>query len=138
MAKINISILLEELKDFTFKEGQVFETLRPIYPTEPRVNVVKYQKRYFTKPLAVDKKFKKNLLSEGDVLKDFFKEFTKGDFVKVVKVLDNGKRAECENLSLDNNIKEEFYKENFNLSNEYLRDGSLKLCKRSVAKYLKS
>jgi len=136
MAKVNISLLLEELKDFYFKEGQTFEVLRAIYPHEPKINVVKYKKKYFTKPLGVDKKFKKNLIKEGDDLADFFKEKTKGDFIRVLSILDNGKKAVCENLSMHKEIKEEFYKDNFVLESVYLRDGSLKLCKRSVSKYL--
>ena len=135
MAKVNIVLLLEELKDFTYKEGQIFETLRAIYPKgNPEQNVIKYKNRYFTKPLALDKKSKKNILKEEDVLQDFLGENNRGDFIKVIEVID--KKALCENLSLKDNIKKEYYKENFILEPEYLRDGSLKLCKRSVSKHL--
>ena len=134
--KVNISVLLEELKDFHFKEGQVFEILRDIYPSTPRVNVIKYSNKYFTKPLGLCKKTKKTLLKEGDVIKDFFKESSRGDFIRVIAISNDGKKATCENLSMKTEIKEAYYKDNFVLENEYLRDGSLKICKRSINKYL--
>jgi len=136
MAKININVLLEDLKSFSFKEGQTFETLRTIYPNKPG-NVIKHNNKYFTKPFALDKKSKKDTLKEADALNDFFKETSRGDFVRVVSVSNNGKEAICENLSLKDDIKEKYYKENFVLENSYLKDGSLKLCKRKIDKYLK-
>ena len=138
MNRINILELLEELKEFTFKEGQVYEVLRPIYPKEPKINVIKYKSMYFTKPLGVDKKTKKNILKEGDDIKDFFKDFSRGDLIKINKIDSNGKIAECENMTLKENIKEQYYKDGFIIENSYLTDGSLKLIKRGAKKLIAS
>ena len=135
-----IQTLLEELKKTTpsFKEGQFFETLKSIYPKEEALKekkTIEYEGKKFTKPLACSRKDKNNYLKEKSPITNFFKNNTKGDFLKVIKV--NGSIAECINLSLNENIRDEFYKDDkiiitFNM----IANGIIKQAKRKIDKYL--
>lgn len=109
--------LLDEMKSTTptFKVGQLFETLKSVYPDVhvPRCKKnISYKGVSFTKPLANSRKAKESFLKEGSPLKDFFRNTSKGDFLQVVKV--ENKKAYCINLSIKEGIRESYYK------NEYI------------------
>jgi len=112
----NIQQLLDEIKETIpfFKEGQIFETLKSIYPdvkvSREKKNI-SYKGIEFTKPLASNRKAKHFFLKEESPLKDFYKDITKGDFLQVIKV--NNKKAYCINLSLKEDIREKFYKNDY-------------------------
>lgn len=108
--------LLEEMKSVTpsFKVGQLFETLKSIYPDVrvPRSKKnITYRDISFTKPLASNRKAKERFLKEESPLSDFFRNTTKGDFLKIVKV--ENKKAYCINLSLKEDIRESYYKDEY-------------------------
>ena len=137
-----IRTLLAELKDnfSKFEKDQIFETLKSIYPSD-RISKTKrnitYKDKTFTKPLAVCRKDKNNILKEKSSLQDFFKNFTKGDFIKVIET--DGKSATCINLSLSENIKERFYSDDescIKITFDDMANGTIKQFKRKVDKYL--
>lgn len=108
--------LLNEIKSTTpsFKVGQLFETLKSIYPDVrvPREKKnVTYEDISFTKPMASSRKAKQTFLKEESPVAGFFRNTTKGDFLRVEKV--EGKKAYCINLSLKEDIRERFYKEEY-------------------------
>lgn len=107
-----IQQLLDEVKQTipSFEEGQIFETLKSIYPSTkiPRFKRnITYKNISFTKPLASSRKAKENFIKEDSPVADFFKNTTKGDFLRVVST--DGKTAKCINLSLRDSIREDFY-----------------------------
>lgn len=121
-----------------FKVGQFLETLKPIYPiTESRdQRNIRIDGKEITKPLAVDKKTKREFIKHDSPFKDFFKNKTKGDLLQIVEVK-NG-TAKCVNLSLNEEIKERFYKNKFVfVSYEDLITGTVKQVKRNIDKYIK-
>lgn len=132
--------LLEEIKSTTpsFKVGQLFETMKSIYPD---VQVPRSKKNIthkgisFTKPLASSRKAKESFLKEESPLKDFFRNTGKGDFLQVVKV--ENKKAYCINLSLKESVREKHYKDEFVVIDYMLiANGTIKPFKRkSVDKY---
>lgn len=139
-SKYTLNKLLEEIKATVpaFKVGQIFETTKSIYPDVriPRSKKnITYKDISFTKPLACDKKGKERFLKEESPLADFFKNTSKGDFLQVVKV--ENKKAYCVNLSLKEEVREKFYKDEY-IVLDYLAvvDGTVKPFKRkSIEKY---
>lgn len=136
-----INTLLEELKKTTpkFKIGQIFETLKSIYPNTKTLSRdkidIKLTKISFTKPLASSRKDKVKYIKEDSPLKDFFKNVTKGDFLQVVKIEKD--YAKCINLSLKEDIVKKYYKEDeITISFDMIADGTIKQFKRKVVKYL--
>lgn len=132
--------LLKEIKTTipAFKVGQIFETTKSIYPDvkipKSKKNIV-YKDTFFTKPLASDRKSKERFLKEESPLSDFFKNINKGDFLQVVKV--ENKKAYCVNLSLKEDVREKYYKDEFVVL-DYLAivNGIVKPFKRkSIEKY---
>lgn len=108
--------LLNEIKSTTpsFKVGQLFETLKSIYPdvkVPKKEKNITYKDISFTKPLASSKKAKQTFLKEKSPVADFFKDTMKGDFLQVVELKD--KKAYCVNLSLKESIRNKFYKNDF-------------------------
>lgn len=140
-ATYTLRLLLEEIGQNLpdFKEGQVYETLKSVYPN---VSEMKRENRnilvegiMMTKPLAVSKKSKELFKKESSPLFDFFKNSTKGDFLKVVKVEED--KAYCENISIKEDVKNKFYKnELVKITKEDILNGNFKLFKRKVNKYL--
>lgn len=137
-----IGTLLEELKKDipNFRNGQIFEILKSIYPDtkipKEKRNVT-YNNISFTKPLACDRKTKAKYSKEKSPVADFFKDTTRGDFLKIVET--NGYSAKCINLSLKDSIREKFYRNeiveiNFNM----VARGDIKQFRRKVSKYLTS
>lgn len=142
-AKHTLKSLLEELKINypSFEEGQIFEILKSIYP-DSSINkenkIIFLNSKEFTKPLAVSRRDKAVMLKEGNEMLSFFRNTTKGDFIKIVEVKDE--KAKCVNLSLKESIKEKYYKDKdtkyINISFDDIANGNLKLIKRKIDKYL--
>lgn len=139
-----IKTLLEELKKSTpkFKTGQIFETLKSIYPSnkipKKKRNIV-FENISFTKPLASSGKDKRNYLKENSPIAKFFRNVTKGDFLEVVKI--NGYYAKCKNLSLTEEIRNKFYSNEDDLvviNFSMIANGTIKQFKRKVDNYLKN
>jgi hypothetical protein len=137
-----IRTLLEELKQKLprFEKGQIFEILKSIYPDEKILKEsrnIEFKGKIFTKPLALCRKDKMNLLKEGSDMVPFFKNYTRGDFVKVLET--DSKTAICENLSINDKIRNRFYKDKdslITLTFEDVANGTIKLFRRKVDKYL--
>ena len=135
-----IQTLLEELKEKLppFSKGMIFETLKPIYPSvkipREKRNIV-YKDVSCTKPLAVDRKSKNNFIKENSPLADFYKNVSRGDFLEIIDI--DNKIAKCKNLSIKEEIIENFYKDEvIEISFDMIADGTLKQMKRKVDKYL--
>lgn len=139
-----IRTLLEELKEKTpkFEINQIFETLKSIYPdskiNKENKNIV-LEGKEFTKPLVLNRKSKNNLLKENNPMTSFFRNFSRGDFLKVVEV--KNKEAKCINISLKEKIRKKYYS---NEETKYIiltfndiANGNVKIMKRKVDKYLK-
>ena len=133
--------LLEELKEKLpeLQKGQIFETLKSIYPDseipKEKKNII-VENSTFTKPLALSRKDKSNLIKEKSKMVGFFKNLTRGDFLKVIEV--EGSKVKCINLSLKEDVLKKFYKEDsILLGIEELANGTVKLFKRKVSKFLK-
>lgn len=139
-----IRTLLEELKEKTpkFEINQIFETLKSIYPdskiNKENKNII-LEGKEFTKPLVLNRKSKNNLLKENNPMTSFFRNFSKGDFLKVVEV--KNKEAKCINISLKEKIRKKYYS---NEETKYIiltfndiANGNVKMMKRKVDKYLK-
>jgi hypothetical protein len=124
-----------------FKKGQIFETIKSIYPKstiDKKKKNIKYNGRVFTKPLALSKKDKNLLVKESSDLLSFFNDITRGDFLQIIET--DGKKAVCKNLSFRENIREAFYndKESFvTISYDDLAMGNVKMFRRKIDKYLK-
>jgi len=140
-ARHTIKSLLEELKDNfpSFEVGQIFETLKSIYPDvsiNKKNKTIFLNSKEFTKPMAVCRKDKSNMIKEGNKMVGFFRNLTKGDFLKIVELDDNN--AKCINLSLRESVREKYYKEEFiKISFNDIANGNLRLVKRKIDKYLK-
>ena len=97
-----------------FKEGQVLETLKPIYPKSDipkEKRIITFGGITFSKPLALGKKSKAVLIKDKSVLSFFFREIKFGDLLLVKKV--TNRLAYCTNLSIKDEIKNQFYKNEF-------------------------
>lgn len=130
--------LLKELKEeiTTIKEEQIYETLKPFYASSKDRHIIIDGKK-ITKPLAVSKKNKNTFKRENSPLVEFYDDTKKGDFLKVISI-ENG-IAKCINLSLKEEIKDKYYKEEFiYLTIENIILGDVKLAQRGVSKYVNS
>ncbi len=132
--------LLNEIKSSvpSFKVGQLFETVNSIYPD---VNIPRSKKNItfngisFTKPLANSRKAKQTFIKEDSPVAGFFKNTSRGDFLKIIKI--KGKKAYCVNLSLKDEIREGFYKDEY-VEIDYIMvaNGTVKPYKRkNIEKY---
>ena len=137
-----INTLLEELKERIprFEKNQIFETLKSVYPDS---NIPKNKRnisfggKVFTKPLAVCRKDKTNLIKDDSDMVKFFKNMTRGDFLQVVET--DGKTAKCKNLSLNEGIRDKYYNDKDSLitiSFEEIANGTVRPFKRKVNKYI--
>jgi hypothetical protein len=136
-----IRSLLEELKEHfpKFENDQIFETLKSIYPDSeiPKEKKnIKLENVTFTKPLALSRKDKSNLIKEESKMVGFFKNLSRGDFLRVVEV--EGNSARCINLSLNEDVAKKYYKDEVvTLTIEDVTNGTVKPYKRKINKYLK-
>ena len=138
-----LSTLLEELKKSTplFEVDQFFETIKSIYPTEvanKRHKNIILEGKEVTKPLAVSRKGKRNFRNDKSPFAEFFKDFQKGDFLKVVEVYEG--YALCMNCSLKSSILEKYYNDEetrlIRIVTEDVINGTLKRVFRGVGKYI--
>lgn len=140
-----IATLLEELKQKfpKFEKNQIFETLKSIYPdstiSKENKNIT-LNENTFTKPLALNRKSKSFLIKQENKMISFFKNLSKGDFLKVVEVEKDG-NAKCINLSLQENTRKQYYNDNetkyVSLSFSDIANGNVRLMRRKIDKYLK-
>ena len=87
-----------------------------------------------TSPMANNRKAKTQFIKQKSPIGDFFEEVTRGDFLKVIEV--NGEIARCVNISLKEDIIEEFYKdETVNISIDMIIEGHIKQYRRKVDKF---
>jgi hypothetical protein len=135
-----IRVLLEELKENFpgFKKGQIFETLKSIYPDEKtpqNKRNIKLSGKVFTKPLALSRRDKMFLQKENSKLSDFFKDRTHGDFIEAIEIKEN--EVKCINLSLTEDVIDKYYKnELITISFDDIANGTIKPFRRKVDKYL--
>lgn len=134
--KQTLQDLLEEIKSELpkFKEGQYFETLRPIYPDTGDRNI-EIDGQKVTKPLAVDKKSKREFSKYDSPFKDFFKNKKKGDLLKIIEV--EGDVAKCENISLDEEFKRKYYENHYVfISYKDIIEGTIKRVYKNIDRYV--
>lgn len=106
-ATITLKNLLKEMSDNIplIKEGDIIETIKTLYPS---YNISKKEKNIIiegiemTRPLATSKRTKKVFIKEKSPLLEMFNELTRGDLLKVIKIIDN--KIFCENISIKENI----------------------------------
>lgn len=106
-----INKILQRLsKEVPFAEvGDILETQKTIYPNP---NAPREEKNIIidslevTPPLACSREWKKLLLKEKAALCQIYKDFDRGDILKVKKV--DGTKIIVENLSIDEEFKREF------------------------------
>jgi hypothetical protein len=133
--------LLTELKERfpKFEEGQIFETLKSIYPDSnmpKEKRNIKLEEKVFTKPLALSRKDKSSLIKEESKMVGFFKNLSRGDFLKVEEVV--GDSAKCINLSLKDDIVKRYYVgDKITLSLDEIANGTVRLCRRKINKFIK-
>lgn len=134
-----IQTLLEELKEGLpeLKQGMIFETHKSIFPSPetPKENRnITYRESSFTKPLACNKKDKENYVKENSPAADFFAETSRGDFLRVEEIKNN--IAYCTNLSMTEDIKDEFYKEELiPITYNDIAAGKVKIYRRNIEKF---
>jgi hypothetical protein len=133
-----VRALLEELKKTipSFRKDQIFETLKSIYPKpeDLKRNIV-FEGISFTKPLASNRKDKRTYIKEDSPIASFFKETTRGDFLRVIET--DGYNAVCVNLSLKDKVLKEFYTdEKIVITFDMLAEGYVKQVKRKIDKLL--
>lgn len=103
--------------------GDILETQKTLYPNPntPREekNII-VESTEITAPLACSKEWKNMMLKEKALLCQIYREFDRGDILKVKKV--EGSKVIVENLSVENEFRKEFCidkieiaKKNFNL-----------------------
>lgn len=134
--RLTLQDLLEEAKKNLpeLKEGQYFETLRPIYPNKGDKNI-ELEGHILTKPLAVDKKSKREFSKYNSPFKDFFKNKKKGDLLKILEVV--GDYAKCENVSLDEEFKKKYYENNYIfVSYKDIVEGTIKRVYKNIDRYV--
>jgi hypothetical protein len=137
---ITLRLLLEDLKKDLppFKVGEVFETMKSIYPPSTMKRIEKniiVEGIEITKPLAVSKKAKELFKKDKSVLSTFYVDFKKGDLLKVINVK-NGV-AICENVSIKNEFKELYYKNQLiEITIEDVISNNVRQVKRNVKKIL--
>ena len=136
-----IRSLLEELKEHfpKFENDQIFETLKSIYPDSkiPKEKKnIKLENVTFTKPLALSRKDKSSLIKEESKMVGFFKNLSRGDFLRVVGVEESS--AKCINVSLNEDVAKKYYKDEVViLTIEDVANGIVRPYKRKISKYLK-
>jgi len=137
-----INSLLEELKEKfpRFEKDQIFEIVKSVYPDSsiPKdKRNISFDGKVFTKPLAVSRRDKAVFVKEENKMTTFFKNLSRGDFIQVVET--NGLTAKCVNLSLREDVKQKYYKDEgsfIRLSFEDIANGTVRPFKRKVDKYI--
>lgn len=106
-----INAILQKLsKDIPIAEvGDILETHRTLYPNpnesrEDKNIVINCTE--ITPPLACSKEWKKAMLRDKAVLCEIYKDFNRGDILKIKKI--NGSKIVVENISIDEEFRREF------------------------------
>lgn len=105
------------------EEGDILETQKTIFPKysqkREEKNII-IDSTEVTPPLACSKEWKKLMLKEKAMLCQIYKDFERGDILKVRRL--EGSKIIVENLSIDEEFRKEFeidrteiFKKNFNL-----------------------
>ena len=105
------------------EEGDILETQKTIFPKysqkREEKNII-IDSTEVTPPLACSKEWKKLKLKEKAMLCQIYKDFERGDILKVRRL--EGSKIIVENLSIDEEFRKEFeidrteiFKKNFNL-----------------------
>ena len=105
------------------EEGDILETQKTIFPKysqkREEKNII-IDSTEVTPPLACSKEWKKLMLKEKAMLCQIYKDFERGDILKVRRL--EGSKIIVENLSIDEEFRTEFeidrteiFKKNFNL-----------------------
>lgn len=136
-----INQILKELKEElpSFKKGMVFETLLTFFPDAemPRKEKnLEIKEQEFTKPLACSRKDKEKYIKENSPIAEFHEETTRGDFLRAVKINKEKGIAYCENASLKENIKEQYYNnELIPITYDDIISGKVKMYRRKIEKF---
>lgn len=143
MNRTNLTVgkLLEELKKNipALKVGMFFETIKSIYPDDTidkkNKNIINENNVIFTKPYALSRKEKIEILKEKSPLDEFIKERKRGDYLKIVKKENN--IYYCKNISIHEEIIEKYYKDELvKITEKDIIDGVVKPIIRIRDSYL--
>lgn len=138
-AKITLKNLLKEMSENIpiIKEGDIIETIKTLYPSS---NISKKEKNIIiegiemTKPLVTSKRTKKVFIKEKSPLLEMFNELTRGDLLKVVKIIDN--KIFCENISIKENFKNNIIDTKLVINKLDILRGDYKLVQRGKSKII--
>jgi len=138
-AKITLKNLLKEMSENIpiIKEGDIIETIKTLYPSS---NISKKEKNIIiegiemTKPLATSKRTKKVFIKEKSPLLEMFNELTRGDLLKVEKIIDN--KIFCENISIKENFKNNIIDTKLVINKLDILRGDYKLVQRGKGKII--
>lgn len=106
-----INKILQKLsKDIPIAEvGDILETHRTIYPnpneSREEKNIV-IDCTEVTPPLACSKEWKKAMLKDKAILCQIYKDFDRGDILRIKKV--NGSKIIVENISIEDEFRKDF------------------------------
>jgi len=138
-AKITLKNLLKEMSENIpiIKEGDIIETIKTLYPSS---NISKKEKNIIiegiemTKPLATSKRTKKVFIKEKSPLLEIFNELTRGDLLKVEKIIDN--KIFCENISIKENVMNNIINTKLVINKLDILRGDYKLVQRGKSKII--
>lgn len=138
-AKITLKNLLKEMSENIpiIKEGDIIETIKTLYPSS---NISKKEKNIIiegiemTKPLVTSKRTKKVFIKEKSPLLEMFNELTRGDLLKVEKIIDN--KIFCENISIKENFKNNIINTKLVINKLDILRGDYKLVQRGKSKII--
>lgn len=134
-----INTLLTEMKQGipALKKGMIFETMKSVFPANdiPREKKnITLEGTSFTKPMACNAKDKEKYIKEESPVASFFAEHNRGDFLKAVKVEND--TAYCINISLKEEIREEYYKEELiPISYLDIANNTYRIYRRNIQKF---
>lgn len=101
--------------------GDILETQKTIFPSGSELredkNIIINSKE-ITPPLACSKKWKKLLLKEKSDLCEIYKDFDRGDLLKIKQVLPG--KIIVENLSIDDEFRKDFEVDVFEIAKKNL------------------
>jgi len=138
-AKITLKNLLKEMSENIpiIKEGDIIETIKTLYPSS---NISKKEKNIIiegiemTRPLVTSKRTKKVFIKEKSPLLEMFNELTRGDLLKVEKIIDN--KIFCENISIKENFKNNIIDTKLVINKLDILRGDYKLVQRGKGKII--
>ena len=138
-AKITLKKLLKEMSENIpiIKEGDIIETIKTLYPSS---NISKKEKNIIiegiemTRPLVTSKRTKKVFIKEKSPLLEMFNELTRGDLLKVEKIIDN--KIFCENISIKENFKNNIIDTKLVINKLDILRGDYKLVQRGKGKII--